>query len=406
MPLYRYKAIAPTGTVVTGTLDASDSAALAQRLRGQGQFPVSVTPVEANFGLHRLLALLRPARRPSRRVLTTMTQELAVLLGAGLELDRALGMLGSLSELKPLHEAMAQVRDQVRDGASLADALARHDIFPPFYINLVRAGEMGGSLQPALARLADYLERSLAVRDAVISALIYPAVLLVTAGASVIVILVFVLPEFEPLFAESGQALPWAAQMLMFLSATLRGFWWLFVLIGAAAVGGARAAWRNAAYRAAIDRRLLRLPLLGELLRSIEVERFCRALGTLVVNGVALPVALKLCAGVMSNAQLRAAVDSAATGLREGESLSRRLAQSKTFPARTLDLIQVGEESGKLGEMLLRQADLDEQRIKHSLDRLLALLVPVLTILMGCLVAGLIASMLVAILSVNSLATQ
>jgi general secretion pathway protein F len=406
MPLFRYKAIAATGVIVSGTGEARSAALLADQLRAQGNFPVSAALVEAASPTERFVAAFWPRYKPSARDLTTMTQELGALLGAGLELDRALGTLAGLADIGALHPAIEKIRQAVRDGASFSDALSDAAIFPPFYVNMVRAGEAGGTLQETLARLADYLVRSLAVRDAVVSALVYPAILLATAGASIVIILMFVLPEFAPLFADSGHPLPWATRAIMALSGIARGYWWLFALLVAGSVIGLRLALRRPDFRLRIDHGLLRLPLLGDLLRAMEIERFCRTLGTLAGNGVALPVALKLCSGVLWNTELREAVDGAAASLREGESLSQRLARSQAFPVITLDLIQIGEETGKLDEMLLRQADLDEQRIRHRLDRLLALLVPALTIVLGFVVAGLIASMLVAILSVNDLALQ
>ena len=406
MPTYRYKAITATGSVVAGTSEALSEAMLAEHLRKQGQFPISASEVGSRNFAERVATLLRYRSKPTLRTLATVTQELASLLAAGLELDRAISTLAGLSDIGAYREPIASVRQRVRDGATLADALAREDSFPAFYVNMVRAGEFGGALDKTLTKLADYLSRSLATREAVTSALIYPAVLLVTMGLSIVIILFFVLPEFEPLFAESGRALPWATQALMDMSRFLRSFWWaLLALVAGMSVAG-REAWRKPAIRQWVDHQMLRLPLIGDLLLSMEVERFSRALGTLVNNGVALPTALKLSANVLWNSPLRNAVAEASTGLREGASLSQRLAQTGVFPAMTLDLIQIGEETGRLDVMLLRQADLDEQRIRHALDRLLALLVPVLTIVLGIVVAGLISSMLVAILSVNDLALQ
>ncbi|MEI9988941.1 MAG: type II secretion system F family protein [Rhizomicrobium sp.] len=406
MALYRYKAIAGSGAIVTGMGEAHSAALLAEQLRAQGHYPVSASEVGASSLASRLMGILRRKGRPPRRVLTTATQELASLVGAGLELDRALGTLSDLADVASLHASFEKARQSVRGGTSFSEAMEKDAAFPPLYVNMVRAGEMGGTLSTTLQRLADYLERAQTLRDAVVSALVYPAILLATAGASIVIILTFVLPEFEPLFAESGRALPWPTRAIMGTSATVRTYWWLFAPVLAAGIAGARAALRRPHLRLKLDRALLRLPLVGDLLRAMEIERFCRTLGTLAGNGVALPLALKLSSGVLWNGELRAAVDGAAKGLREGESLSRHLASSGSFPPLTLDLIQIGEETGKLDEMLLRQADLDGQRIRHRLDRLLALLVPVLTILLGFVVAGLIASMLVAILSVNDLALQ
>jgi general secretion pathway protein F len=406
MPFYRYKAIAGTGAILTGTGEAADAAALARQLRAQGHFPVSADPVVSASVLDRLRDLLWGGRAPSRRALTMMTQELAALLDAGLELDRALGMIAELEDIAGLRPALTVVRQRVRDGASLSDALAGESAFPPYYVSMVRAGEAGGMQSVTLARLADYMNRSLAIRETIGSALVYPMVLLATAGLSVLVILTLVLPEFEPLFESSGRALPWPTRLLMDMSSAVREFWWLLILLAIGAFAAARAALRRPRMRARRDAWLLRLPLVGELLRSMEVERLYRTLGSLAGNGVPLPMALKLSGEVLWNSVLREAVTEAAVSLRDGDALSTRLARTRVFPARTLDLIQIGEETGKLDEMLLRQADLDEQRIRHTLDRLMALLVPALTILLGFVVAGLIASMLVAILSVNDLALQ
>jgi general secretion pathway protein F len=407
MPRYRYRALAASGAIVVGTDEAEDETALLQRLRAQGHFPVSAAPAAGEGGLaDRLRGML--ARRPatSGRMLATMTQELAALLGAGLELDRALGALSALADIGPLHAPLAAVRTQIRGGTGFADALERETDFPPFYVNMVRAGEAGGALAQTMARLSDYLTRAQSVRDAVGSALVYPAVLLVTAGLSVAVILFFVLPEFEPLFAESGRALPLPARLLMDTSALLRTYWWAFLIVTGLAAAWAYDRLRRPVERKRLDGLLLRLPVVGVLLRAMEAERFCRTLGTLVGSGVPLPAATRLAGGALGNSVLRDAVMETAAGLREGETLSSRLAQADVFPALTLDVIAIGEQTGKLDEMLLRQADLDAQRVRHTLDRLLALLVPVITIVLGLVVAGLIASLLVAILSVNDLALQ
>jgi general secretion pathway protein F len=406
MPLYRYKAIAGTGAILTGTDEAANAPALARQLRAQGHFPVSADPVAAASMVDRLRDLLQGGREPSRRALAMMTQEFAALLDAGLELDRALGMIAELEDIASLRPVLTAVRQRVRDGASLSDALAGERGFPPYYVSMVRAGEAGGMQSVTLARLADYMNRSLAIRETIGSALVYPMVLLATAGLSVLVILTLVLPEFEPLFESSGHALPWPTRLLMELSSVVREFWWLLILLAIGAFAVAHAALRRPTMRARRDAWLLRLPLVGELLRSMELERLYRTLGALARNGVPLPTALKLSGEVLWNSVLREAINEAAASLRDGDVLSARLARTLVFPARTLDLIRIGEETGKLDEMLLRQADLDEQRIRHTLDRLLTLLVPALTILLGFVVAGLIASMLVAILSVNDLALQ
>ncbi|MGA9795325.1 MAG: type II secretion system F family protein [Rhizomicrobium sp.] len=406
MALYQYKAMTNTGSLVKGTLDGASKEAVIRQLRSQGLFPLDALERESASLQGRLRAILHIGGKPSLRALAMATQELSTLLRAGLELDRALGILINLSDIGTLKAPFEAARNRVRDGASFADALAADPAFPKFYISMVRAGEHGGSLDNVLQRLTDYLTRTMAIRETVTSALIYPAILLITMFISITVILVFVLPEFEPLFAEAGKSLPLPTRIVMDAGDFVRDFGWLVVIAAIAGILALREALKKPENRLKWDGALLRVPVLGDLLRGIEIERLMRTFGTLLSNGVPVPTALNLSKDVLSNTVLTAAVLDAALSLREGERLAQRLARAKVFPAITLDLIQIGEESGKLDEMLLRQADLDELRIRHRVDRALALLVPCLTILLGVVVAGLIASMLAAILSVNDLALQ
>ncbi|HLY05757.1 MAG TPA: type II secretion system F family protein [Rhizomicrobium sp.] len=406
MAQFQYRAMTGSGAVVRGVLDAPSRDQVVRQLRTRGLFPLDASE-SGTGGLRGLLPKnLRIGGRVTMRGLAMATQELSTLLKAGLELDRALGILVGLSDIGALKAPFEGVRNRVRDGMAFADALSSDPVFPKFYVSMVRAGEHGGTLDVTLQRLTDYLSRTMAIREQVTSALVYPSLLLLTAGASVIVILVFVLPEFQPLFADAGKSLPLPTQIVMGAGDAVRTYGWLVVLLIVAGIIGLQRALRNPAKRLKWDAFKLRWPVLGNLMASIEVERLMRTFGTLLSNGVPIPTALNLSKDVLSNTVLAAAIRDAAVSLREGERLAQRLARAKVFPPVTLDLIRIGEESGKLDEMLLRQADLDEHRIKHKVDRALALLVPVLTIGLGMVVAGLIASMLVAIISVNDLALQ
>jgi general secretion pathway protein F len=404
MPNFRYRAMTASGTVVKGLLEAPSETALVQQLRSEGHYPISAVPADRANAFESISQLLKFEKRPSVRPLAVATQELSALLGAGISLDRALGVLADLREVGSLGTTFSKVRARVRDGGSFADALSDDPGIPKFYVSMVRAGEMGGALETALKRAADYLARSLQVRDAIVSALVYPIILLFSAGVSIVVILTVVLPQFEPLFAEAGRSLPLPTRIVMGIGDLFRDWWWLLLLAALAGWIWLRHSLSNPAFRQKFDTVLLRIPMLGPLFAEIEIERFSRTLGTLLANGVALPNALGLSRDVLWNKQIASVVASAATSLREGESLASQLSRSDLFPAVALDLIQIGEETGKLDEMLLRQADLDEQRIRHKVDRLIALLVPAMTIILGLIVAGLIASILVAILSVNDLA--
>src|SRR3569833_388834 len=406
MPSFRYRAMTASGAIVTGVLNAASEPAAIEEIRNRGHYPIdakhgdAAAPWWQDISFARLL----PTKRFSPRGLAIATQELAALLQAGLELDRALEILVNLDETKPLRAVFEALLEKVRGGSSFADALATQAAFPKIYVNMVRAGEQGGDLQAALQQLGEYLGRSLAVREAVVSALIYPCLLLATTGVSIVVILGFVLPSFTPLFAEAGKALPPATQFVMAVGDFITNWAWAIVLAIVLGVVALRRALKDAAFKRRWDAMLLRLPLLGPLFTKIDVERFSRTLGTLLRNGVTLPAALEITGDTLSNSVIGGAVSGAATGLKEGDELSRFLRGSGVFPSLALDMMRVGEESGQLDAMLLRQADHYEREIKHTIDRLVALLVPCLTIFMGLIVAGLIGSILVAILSVNDLA--
>jgi general secretion pathway protein F len=405
VPSFRYKAMTPSGTVQTGVLEAPSRDALVQQLQGRGQYPISATDV-AKEGWRAWLGRELFRRRPSARELSLASHELAMLLQAGLPLDRALEILLGLGETRHLREPLRAVLARVRDGDTLADALAADPTFPRIYVSMVRAGEMGGSLEATLRRLADYLAKVAEIRDAVMSAMVYPIILLVTAGVSIAVILIFVLPHFAPLFASTGKPLPPVTQFVMAAGDFLGRFWWALALSVIALVLAVRYALARPDIRRRADRLVLRLPLIGELLLKIEMERFSRTLGTLLGNGVALPTALGITKDTLANGVVAAAVGETAIGLREGEGLAERLERTRIFPPIALDLIRVGEETGRLDAMLLRQAELAENAVRHTVDRLLALLVPALTVVLGCVVAGLIASLVTAILSINDLALQ
>ncbi len=403
MASFRYKAVTAAGTVTTGMVDAATRADAVNQIRGLGHLPLTT----AEAGAARWRALLPSSRpgKPSSDTIAFATQELAALLSARLPLDRALGILVELEETRRLREPLTAVLASVRDGASLADAFEATGVFSRSYVTMVRAGEFGGNLEATLKRLSDYLARASAVRDTVVSAMIYPSVLLATAGLSVVFVLMFVLPQFAPLFEQSGKPLPFPTVVALALGDFLTNYWWLLGILGAAGFLGLKRAAATPAFRRARDRIALRLPLIGDLVLKTQIERFSRMLGTLLANGVPLPQGLLLARDTLTNAVIADAAGETAARLKEGEALAARLRQTGIFPPLALDMIRVGEETGALEEMLLKQADLYEREVRHAIDRLLSLLVPVMTVVMGLIVAGLIASILLAILSINDLAT-
>lgn len=404
MTSYRYRALTESGVVLSGEIDAPSEHEAVEMIRAQGHYPISADAAGRESLRNLPFRDIRFARAPRQKDLALATRELSTLLEAGLELDRALETLAALGEMDRLRGTLTSIVARIRGGFSFADALAAEGLFPAFYVSLVRAGESGGSLAPTLERLGSWLERTEAVRQAVASALVYPVILLLTTGLSVLLILVFVLPEFEPLFLQAGQELPLATRVVMGAGHIAGAYWWAVLLISAGAALSFRLAKRRPEFALRWDRWKLRLPLVGDLLLKTELERFSRTLGMLLQNGVALPQALSITRDTLNNKEVAGAVEEALTHVRRGDTLSARLAQTRVFPPVAVDLIRIGEQTGRLDELLLRQAEMHERSLRQTIDRVLALLVPVLTLFLGMIVAGVIASILVAILSVNELA--
>lgn len=402
MPKYFYRAVDVHGRPFSGDLAASSEIAVIKYLQALGQFPLSTGPSRPERAwLRRLL----PSPRRQRE-LALATSELATLLRAGLELDRALAILQRLDEIKPIRDLISNWLDRVRGGASFSAALDVESCIPRIYVSLVRAGEHSGELASAVHGIAEYMSSSQDLSDRIKSALVYPAILVATAGLSITAIFVFVLPQFEPLFSDAGKSLPLATQVVMSIGQFVQSFGWLLVLSIATVVFGCRALLRQENFRLKYDSTCLRTPVFGQLACKVECERFFRALGTLTLNGSPLPDAVLVANDAVTNKAIARSIAEIGRCLREGDSLAERLAQSGLFPQMAVDFVRIGEESGNLGEMLVKQSELYRQQVKRALERMLELLVPALTITLGLLIAGVIASILLAILSVNDLAIQ
>jgi general secretion pathway protein F len=407
MPSFRYTAITAAGETTSGLMDAPSEQALLEILRRQGSLPMRAEPADSRRGTLAALfsAEFGAGRRLSGQDLAEITRELAVMLNAGQDLDRALRFLCDTASKKHINAILTQVRDAVRDGSQFAAALQLHPrSFPRLYVGLVRAGEAGGMLAPTLDRLADLLERQRALKSSVISSLIYPAILLVAGIGSIILLLTQVLPQFTPMFEQAGAALPRPTQIVIAMGDFVAndGIYVAVLLIIAGVA--AQQALQRPGPRLWWDRTLLRLPIAGALAREILAARFARTLGTLLQNGVPLVGALGIVADVIGNAAAVAAVKAATESAKGGAGLSRPLQQSGIFPVRTIYLLRLGEETAQLGGMSLRAAEIHEEQSRIGIERMTALLVPVLILTMGVAVAGIVSSLLLAMLSLNDLA--
>lgn len=396
MPLFRYKALSATGEPLDGQMEAASADEVVVRLQDQGHLPVEARRADAGGG-DGFAGLLRRKEFGDEQVLQ-FTQQLATLLGAGQPLDRALGILLELPDSLQARRVIERVREAVRGGTPLSTALEQqHGLFSRLYVNLVRAGEAGGNVHEALRRLADYLERSAKLRGRVINALIYPVILCVMVVASVGFLMAVVVPQFQVLFESLNAELPWYSQLVLDLSLFVRAWWWALLLAAVLAALWLASRLRQPEARRALDARLLRLRFVGDLVARLDTARLARTLGTLVRNGVPLLNAIHLSRPVLGNRVLAEAVDAAAEEVKTGSGLGYALGRQKVFPRLAVQMVQVGEESGELDTMLLKVADTFDLETANALDRLMAALVPALTVLMTAVIAVIILSVLLPI---------
>lgn len=401
MPLFRYKAFSPAGEALDGQMEAPSAEDVIARLQDAGNIPVEASPADA-AGTSALGGLFRKADLSPAQVLQ-FTQQLATLLGAGQPLDRALQILLDLPESEQARRVIERIRDSVRGGTPLSQGLeAEHGVFSRLYINMVRAGEIGGSLDDTLTRLADYLERSKALRESVINALIYPAILVAMVLASLVLLLGYVVPQFMPLFQDLGAELPLLTRIVLALGDAVRGWWWLLLVLIVGTVAWVRRQLRDPERRLVLDAWLLRRGRIGDLIAKLETARLARTLGTLARNGVPLLSALTISKNVMANSALAEAVEETTKEVKTGGGLAVSLARSKLFPRLALQMVQVGEESGELDSMLLKVADTFDVEVRNALERVLAALVPLLTIVMAGVIALIVLAILLPILDLST----
>jgi len=411
MPTYRYKAVNPSGDVATGELDAANESEIVERLRDQGLLPMQVARAT---GAAAGPAGGRPGPAPRQRwfaskgvnrdQLLALTRELATLLRAGLPLDRALEILIGLAAAPPAASLLQQIRDDVRGGKALSQALdARRDVFSRFYINIVRAGEAGGALGVVLTRLADTMERNKDLRESVKSALIYPCILIGVAVLSVMVLLVWVVPQFEQTFAQAGKALPLPTMVVIVLGTGLRHWWWALAAFAMLLLWWIRRKLAQPAARMRWDARLLRMPLVGDLVTKVDVARFARTLATLLGNGVTLLSGLAIVKETIGNGVLAGALDGVIVRLREGKGFGRPLAETGLYPRLAVQMILVGEESGRLEEMLIRVADVYDREVQLAVKRFLAILEPALILSLAVLIGGIVFSILLGVMGMSEL---
>ena len=402
MAMFEYKAATGAGEIVNGVLAGASRANVIAELQALGHVPIRVDEAAEQTKSRRSFQWRRA--RVTADDVGDLTRELSTLLKAGLPLDRALGILTSLSDNETLSTTIGDIRDRVKEGSTLADAMeAQEGVFSRFYISLLRAGESGGALEVVLERLADHLERSKETRSALTSALIYPAILVVVALASIFILLGYVVPQFTEMFDGVGQALPLSTRITIAVGEGLQSWGWALVLLVIAGILFMRRQLSDPASAYKWHALALRAPILGAVVVKMEVARFAHTLSTLLHNGIPLLKALTIVKDTMGNLVLSRGIEKVTGGLRDGQSLAGPLSEVPHFSSFAVHMIRVGEESGELEQILRQVAVTFDRDTEVTIKRAMTLLEPMLILVLGVIIAAVIISILVAILSINEL---
>lgn len=418
MPEFSYTAARADGQITQGVIQAGSREMAVRELQRQGLIPTQIerrdavpsgnerpstsATVPVSAGRRRMW---QRQTQPGLQAVSAFTRELAIMLRAGLPLDRALRIQTSMQQNASLHSILRELLAAVKSGQSLSQALSAHQaLFGDFYINMLRSGEASGQLAEVLERLAEHMERMQALRESVISALIYPAILLFVSVLSVILMLGFVVPQFESLFDDMGEALPVLTRLVIGLGQGVEQWGWMIASVVIGLGWGLRAWVRNPAGQLWWHRRQLGLPLLGDLWLKFEMTRFTRSMGTLIGNGVPIVTAIRIAADTVANANLRQQLQSVVPEVKQGQRLATALEMTAVFTPLSLNMVRLGEETGRLDQMLLEVARIHDQEVQSGIKRLLVLIEPVLILTLGALIAVIIVAILMGILSVNELA--
>lgn len=393
MPSYAYRSTTRDGVIQEGVIEAPDDHVAILLLKQSGVIPLTVVQKKEVFrtGLFDF--------KSAKAELQTFTTELHALMNAGLPIDRSLNILMEMTENKKMREVISSILKSIREGSTFSGALEKHpDVFSGLYINMVRAGESSGALQTVLEKLIDFLESSKELKDHVFSALLYPAILVVTGIVSIIVLVTFVLPKFSDIFIDMGTSLPLSTQMLVGFSNLLLSTWWVLLLIVFIGWFALHNYLKTDRGRYAWDE--LKLKLMGDIILKLETARFCRTLGALLHSGVPLLKAVRNATDIVSNFAVSSKLNKISSGIKEGKGIARPLSDARIFPQLALSMIKVGEETGQLDTMLMKIADTYEKSLKVSVKRFVSILEPVLILGMGLLTGFIVVSMLMAVFSI------
>jgi general secretion pathway protein F len=412
MPVYAYKGVSQAGKPARGTVSADSARAARAKMRSSGVFLTEINETQGAAGSSPKGATSTAKARgfnyeinlpvripPMERAMAT--RQLATLVGAGVPLVESLSALVEQTEHRALKGVFSRVREKVNEGSSLADALRSTGHFDNLYVSMVSAGEASGALDAVLARIADYLEDQVRLNSRVLSILTYPLFMLVFAMVVVGVMVTLVLPQITSLLVSQNLELPWYTAAVINGSDLVRGYWWLMLLFAIALGFGYRAVSRTTRGRSALDRFWLRVPVIGRVIRFLAIARFTRTLGSLLASSVNIVQALTIARHVANNSVFEAAADDAKESILEGTPLAVPLRQSGQFPALVTTMVEVGERSGDLEEMLIKVADTYEEQVETSVTRLTSLLEPVLILVMVGIVGIIIMAVLMPMMQLT-----
>ena len=403
MAIFRWQGVGPNGETVRGEMDAPDASAVAARLRLRRIRPLPNRIRAKGRGLETEIRLPGLGERITHRDVVIFTRQLATMIDAGLPIVQALDLLARQTENKTFSGVIATLKNEVESGSAFAESLARHPaVFDELYINMVSAGEMGGMLDTILVRLAAYMEKAMKLRAQIRSAMIYPISVVCVAVLVTALLLAYVIPVFSEMFAGFGEELPLPTQLAIDLSAVVVAYFWYLVAGSVGTLVSMRAYYRTERGRQTIDGLVLRLPLIGDIVRKAAVARFTRTLSTLVSSGVPILDALAITGKTAGNTVVEQAVLAARQSIGEGKTLADPLIKSQVFPPMVCQMVQVGETTGALDTMLAKIADFYDDEVDTAASNLTTLVEPVVILFLGIIIGGLVVSMYLPIFQLGT----
>ncbi len=406
MPVYEYTALDLRGKTVAGIIDAESSPAARQKLRTSRIYPVTLKESHKAGARKdgRSWTGWTPLQRIRPSEVAMMTRQLSTLVGAGFALVPAFDSLIPHTRSPGFKKCLAQIKESIVEGNTFAKSLALYQgVFSPVYINMVAAGETSGTLEIVLDRLADIAEKQQALKNRIRSALAYPILMTFIGIVVLFLLLTFIVPSISAIFMDMNQVLPAPTRFLIALSGIFKTWWWALFLALVAMAVALTAFKRTAGGRHKMDSLALRLPILGPLARKMAVARFSRTLGSLLENGVSLLSAMEIVKNIVGNVILADAVETAAKEVGKGQALAKSLSQADVFPPLSIQMIQVGEQSGELEKMLYKIADVYEGEVESSIMSMTSLLEPLMILFMGVVVGFIVLSICLPIFEMNQL---